>query len=127
MKPFKEEADFHFGLWNIAGRPQNTELHWAMKHSKNQYHYAVKRLKKSVNSIINNKFVEACLNGGIDIFKEIKNLKGQSSKVPSNIDGNHTPMDISNHFKDIYSDLYNSVPSDQKVNTMLNNINNDII
>ena len=89
-------------------------------HSKNQYHYAVKRLKRSTNSIINNKFVEACLNGDIDIFKEIKHMKGQSIKVPSNIDGNDTPENISNHFKNIYSDLYNSVPSDQEVINLLN-------
>ena len=33
-----------------------------MKHSKNQYQYAVRRLKTSVNEVKNNKFVEACLN-----------------------------------------------------------------
>ena len=72
VKPFKDEADFGFSLWISANKPQNNDLHWAMRHSRNQYHYAFRRLKKKVNLIKNNKFLNACLNGGVNIFKEIK-------------------------------------------------------
>ena len=42
VKPFKQDADFYLGLWLAANKPQNTELHWAMRRSKNKYHYAVR-------------------------------------------------------------------------------------
>ena len=71
----------------------------------------------------NNKFVEACLNGGIDIFKEIKTIRGKTKKVPSKIDSKANPEDIASHFKDIYENLYNSEPSADEVNEMNKNLN----
>ena len=97
-----------------------------MKQSKNSYHYAVRRLKKKNNELVNNKFVEAALNNKIDIFKEIKNLRGSSDKGASTIDGHSDPVSISNHFSSIYKDLFNSVPSDDKVNDLLGMINEEI-
>ena len=45
VQHFKQEASFHHALWVSAGRPQNTDLHNAMKRSRNQQLYAVRRAK----------------------------------------------------------------------------------
>ena len=51
VKVFQEEAQFYYSLWLSAGRPNNTDLHWAMKHSRNQFHYAVRRAKRNEETI----------------------------------------------------------------------------
>ena len=53
-------------------------------------------------------------------------MRGNSSNTASNIDGKTTKEDISNHFQQIYSDLYNSVPSDQKLHDISTKINEKI-
>ena len=79
-----------------------------------------------MNAIKNNKFANATLNNKIDIFKEIKNIRGNTNNKTNVIDGNTDSESISNHFKDIYRDLYSSVPSDEKVQTLLNEIKDNI-
>ena len=44
----------------------------------------------------------------------------------SKIDDKTEPAEIANHFQDIYKDLYNSVPSEEKVEGILHNINQNI-
>ena len=123
VKPFKKEADFWFSLWISSGKPQNTELHWAMRNSRNQYHYAIRRVKKQMNSIKNNKFLDACMNGGVDLFKEIKKHRGNTGDLPKTVDDISGDKPISNHFKSIYSDLFNSVPSNIELQELLRDIN----
>ena len=57
VKGWQNEARFYYALWVSAGRPNNTELHWSMKHSRNQYHYAIRRAKRNETAIRNNKFI----------------------------------------------------------------------
>ena len=86
-----------------------------MRNSQNQYHYAIRRLKKKIKGIKNNKFLDACLNGGVDIFKEIKNHHGKTGNIPKSVDGVSGDESISNHLKTVYADLYNSVPSNAEL------------
>ena len=58
-------------------------------------------------TIAKNKLLDACLNGNGDVFKEIKKLRATKPTVATIMDG--VKDDISNHFKNIYSALYNSV------------------
>ena len=53
------------------------------------------------------KLLDACLNGGGDLFKEIKSIRKTKQVVANTIDGVAEKMP--DHFKDIYSGLYNSV------------------
>ena len=58
----------------------------------------------------NIKLLEACLGQGdnsIDLFKEIKTLRKSEQSVATSIDG--VNEDIPDHFRNIYSQLYNSV------------------
>ena len=70
--------------------------------------------------------MEACLNGGINIFTEIKKMRGKPNTFPNKIDNKSDPASIANHFQDIYKELYNSVPSEIKVLDILKEVNEEI-
>ena len=53
------------------------------------------------------KLLDACLNGGGDIFKEIKSIRNTRQVVANTMDG--VVEGIPDHFRTIYSGLYNSV------------------
>ena len=73
VKHFQKEAQFYHALWLSSGRQNNTDLHWAMKHSRNQYQYAVRRAKRNEATISNNKFIQSCLSANVDnLLKEVK-------------------------------------------------------
>ena len=65
-------------------------------------------------TLVKNKLLDACLNGKGDVFKEIKSLRATKPMVATSMDGNKS--NISDHFKDIYSTLYNSVNDIDDVN-----------
>ena len=54
-----------------------------------------------------NKLLDACINGNGDIFTEIKKIRQNKPVVAVSMD--NVKEGIPNHFKDIYSKLYNSV------------------
>ena len=53
-------------------------------------------------------------------------MRGNANKVATSIDGNSDAASISNHFSKIYKDLFNSVPSDDKVKDLLKIINEEL-
>ena len=46
------------------------------------------------------------LNGGGDIFKEIKKFRGQNTTISNCKDGEVGAQNIANHFQEIYENLY---------------------
>ena len=78
-----------------------------MKRTKNLYHFHVRKIKKSENIIKKNKLLDACLNGNGDIFQEVKKIRQHKPPVAASMDG--VKENISDHFKGIYENLYNSV------------------
>ena len=107
VEPFRDRAYFWHQVWISAGKPVNTELHKIMKRSRNIYHYNYRKCKKSEMITSKNKLLDACLNGNGDIFKEIKRLRASKPTVATSMDG--VKNNIADHFKDIYSTLYNSL------------------
>lgn len=107
VKPSKNDAGFWHNIWISAGRPLNNNLHKNMKHTRNIYHYNLRKCKKSQDQIKRNKLLNACLNGNGEIFSEIKKIRQCKPVFPSSIDG--VSNDVPNHFKNIYSKLYNSI------------------
>ena len=59
-------------LWKSAGKPNAGALYETTKQAKNQFKYAVRRLKRAGDSIQNDKFVTSIVLGGVNVFKEIK-------------------------------------------------------
>ena len=98
-----------------------------MKNSRNQYHYAIRRVKRKEATIRNNKFIKCCLEGNVDnLLKEVKKLQGIKSKNSTTIDGKVGDKNIANHFSAIYEGLYNSVISDDALGVLLDEINENI-
>ena len=46
VRPFREDAKFRSAIWISLGRSLNCEFFNVMKHTKNLFHYAVRRVKK---------------------------------------------------------------------------------
>ena len=106
VKPYQDESLFWDGVWKAAGSPNQGELFILHRDSKMQYKYAIRRLKRARNRIQHNKFASGLLQGGVNIFSEIKKFRGQTQTLSSSIDGAVGSQDISEHFSDIYEDLY---------------------
>ena len=107
VKPFCDESKFWYAVWKSAGKPRQGSILDAMSSSKLQYKYAVRRLKRANLKIQNDRFVQSLINGGMNIFKEIKKFRGVSNNCSSTIDGEVGAKNIANRFADIYSQLYN--------------------
>ena len=107
VKPYAEESKFWCALWFSAGKPANGALYEAMLFSKRQYKFAVRRLKRANNKIQNDNFVQSILTGNVNIFKEIKKVRGSRNSFSTRIDDQVGSSNISNKFANIYKDLYN--------------------
>ena len=69
-------------VWLSAGVPLNCELHNVMKDAENQYHYQIRKLKRSENLIKKNRLLDACIiNRNGDLFTEIKNLRKHITRL----------------------------------------------
>ena len=130
VKPFQEDAQFYYAVWQSYGKPLDCPVHYAMKRTRNAYHYAVRRLKRNADSVKNDKLLEHCLSGNSsNIIKELKKQNPTSQPYVSSIDGHTGSKNISNHFCDTYKHLYQKHgPSDSlnsQVDILNANINND--
>ena len=121
---FRDDAYFWHQVWISSGKQLNTDIHLLMKKSRNVYHYQIRKLKKAKDTIAKNKFLEACLDGQKNIFQEIKKLRKEQPTVANSMDG--VENDIPNHFKSIYSDLYNSVEDSEELLALQDSINERI-
>ena len=113
VRHHKETAYFWHQLWLSCGKPINTEIHRIMKRTRNLYHSEIRKIKKSENLVRKNKLLNACLNGEGDIFKDIKSLRNTRQVVANTMDG--VKEDLANHFRNIYSNLYNSVEDSENL------------
>ena len=59
VHPYRKDAAFWHGVWGSAGRPDRGVLRDIMVRTRNQFHYAVRRVKKMSKSIRAKKLLEA--------------------------------------------------------------------
>ena len=104
--------------------PLNCPLHNIMRRTKNIYHYQIRKVRKSNDLIKKHKLIDACLNGNGQLFKEIKKIRKHEANIALSIDG--VNEDISDHFKGIYEQLYNSVDDVAKTTELKNLFNEKI-
>ena len=76
VHPYRKDAAFWHGVWESAGRPDRGVLRDIMVRTRNQFHYAVRRVKKMSKSIRARKLLEAGENGSVDLLAEMKKIKG---------------------------------------------------
>ena len=63
--------------------------------------------------ISKNNLLDACINGNGDLFSEIKKMRNSEPLVANTMDG--VKVGIADHFKNIYSALYNSVDDQEEL------------
>ena len=126
VKPYQDESKFWFSVWISLGKPGYGDVYNNMRYSKNQYKYAVRRLKRAQNKIQNDKFVSNIIEGGVNIFQEIRKYRGTSSTVSSRIDDEVGSSNIANHFASIYSKLYNRVELGEKFQKMSEDFDKEV-
>ena len=113
VEPYRQDALFWHNVWLSAGRPTTGGLHTLMAKSRNQYHYAIRRVKRMADSIRASNLFEAAQKGDVDLLKEMKKMNGKktTSTLAESVEGKDNPEDIVEEFRAVYSSLYNSVPS----------------
>ena len=98
-----------------------------MKHSRNTYHYVVRKIKKRAELIRAQKLLEAAeSNGSVDLLKEMKKVRGGSkvkSDLTDNLEGANGEINIAEKFCQVYEELYNSSGSGEALNALKNVIN----
>ena len=124
VKPLRDNAFFWHKVWQSAGRPLNTDLHRLMKKTRNIYHMQAKKCRKREEIIRKNKLLDACLNGNGNLFKEIKSMRQTKQIVATSIDGE--TANVPNHFKNIYSKLFNSVDDVENMAKVSHEITNRV-
>ena len=112
VKPYSDESRFWHGLWAAAGKPLAGELFTIMKVKKHQYKYAVRRLKRCIDILKNDKLIESLLDEDKCIFDEVRKLRKKRKCLSSRIDGNVGSSLIANHFSNLYTKLFNNVENE---------------
>ena len=123
VKPFKDEALFWHSIWLSAGKPLNTNLHAIMKRTRNVYHYHIRKCRRSQETVKKNKLLDACVNGGGEIFTELKKMRRVKSRLPDRMDGSDS---VSETFKDVYQQLYTSADDVQETKELLKVVNKSV-
>ena len=111
VEPYKEDATFWHGVWQSAGRPNVGVLKDIMTRTRNQFHYAVRRVKKMSSSLRAKRLLEASEQGSCELLKEMKNIKGDKKScadLPDSVGGASGEQDIVEEFRKVYFALYNS-------------------
>ena len=126
VAPYAEESRFWHSLWTSAGKPRSGELYAFMKSKKSHYKYAVRRLKRCSDMIANDNLLESLLSPDKCIFEEVKKLRKKSSGLSSRIDGHVGSENITGHFSNIYSKLYNNVSEEEELITLMKNLDSEV-
>ena len=125
VQPFRDEAMFWHAIWISYGKPLNTPVHLIMKSTRNKYHYALRRCKRSVEIIKKNKLLDACINGKGNIFDEIRKIRKVKKNSPQCIDGcNNVPEKFANVYEELFNstnDKHETLKTFWKVDNAINN------
>ena len=76
VKPYKDEAKFWYGVWQSADRPNQGVLKNIMTKTRNQYHYAIRRIKKMSNTLRAKRLLEASEVDSYQLLIEMKKIRG---------------------------------------------------
>ena len=125
VKPFQDDAMFWHAIWISLGKPLNCEVYNVMKHTRNQYHYAVRRAKNNASKIEQDNMLVSFLDGKApDLIKKLKSHRTNfKPKAPTHMDGKVGCDNIAGHFASKYYDIYNMNESLADTNILLDSLN----
>ena len=127
--PFKKDSLFWHSIWLSMGKPNSGGAFDVMRHTRNKYHYAVRRAKKEANRLKSVALGEAAASGNLALFKEMKQhlyRKNSSESVPESLEGKVTHDDILDKFRECYSELFNSADTSVEMLDVKSKIENII-
>lgn len=119
IEPLRKDALFWHAVWISAEKPTTGALHSVMAHSRNKYHYAVRKAKKLSKQIRANNLLDAANRGEADLLKEMKHIRAktkQAQTVPDNVEEAEGLDEVLDKFRDVYQTLYNSAESTDEMN-----------
>ena len=115
VKPFRDDSIYWGDLWKNAGRPNSGWLHQMYGEARKQYHHAVLRVRRKREEHQAEELLVAAMEGEVQLLKEMKNIrKGKHAgncDLPEIVGGVVGHGNISEMFKETYSELFNSAPS----------------
>ena len=118
VEPFQSAARLWHSVWSSADRPHTGALHSMMTKTRNSYHYAIRRARKSADLARAKKLFEASEVGSMDLLQELKKVRkgGKShADLPDNVAGANGEEEIVAKFRDVYCKLYNSWSSEEEM------------
>ena len=116
VDPVKDIAHFWHAVWKSAGKPINCQLHHIMKRTRNKYHLVIRKKKRLLERLKNDKMLISCLNKDTDIFKEIRKQRNCVQACTTTIDGRST--DIPEYLAEKYGKLYNQVDDKENLSVL---------
>ena len=123
VQPFKDKSIFWHNVWRDSGSPKHGQIAENRRLTRAKYHWAIKQTKKEANNYILNKTADQLSNKSFnDFWKTIKKLKGNNKTIASVVDGLTTDAEISNRFRYLYKNLYNSI-NDEDLKHTIKNVN----
>ena len=75
IEPFRQQAELLHSMWRSSGKPNSGTMHMLMAKSRNQYHYAIRRTKRSAALQRAKVLLEKSLISDMDLLKEMKVIK----------------------------------------------------
>ena len=97
-----------------------------MRFHKNQFRYAKRKCINASKVISRDRFIESCLAGDCNLFKELKKFKGTPQKTVSKIDGFTDPVTITEHLKGIYEKLYNRTGTSEPLENLYDEVDTKV-
>ena len=110
VKEHADRAQMWHSIWLNRGRPTHGYLANIRRKTRLKYHYTLRRVMKDNERIRNEKMGDAISrNDDRILWDEVKKITKTNNKLPSMMDGQNDPADITNIFSGKYRSLYNSV------------------
>ena len=122
VQPLKDDANFWYLEWRRIGKPRMGHLYDYMRFTRNKFRYAKRKVLNAAEALKRDKFVEAALAGDKDLFEKLKRFKGATQRVSSKVDGHTDPDSIADHFKNIYTGLYNRTGTKEPLENLLGEV-----
>ena len=130
VAPQQSDAMFWHGVWKSAGRPNSGELFQLMKHTRNKYHYAIRRAERECEALRASQLREAAASGDMALIGELKKTLSKQKggqQVPESLEGEVTEDGILLKFRELYAKLYNSATTEQEEVARIKELLNQMI
>lgn len=128
IKPVLQKALFWHQMWVQNDRPQNGIVADIRRHTRAQYHKAIKHTKAIGRSLKAAGMAERFASSERkEFWSEVAKMKSKGSSLPSSVGGAVGDAGIADMFRDRYAALYTSVGYDRERIQVIEDENNSRI